>query len=608
MIGPATLAKCRKLVEENRLAEAEPLLRKAPDHAGAANLLGILLAKMGRFEEADDRLTFALANDPENLETLTWLAAVRKTRGLPQEALAFIQVVVERQPTNAKAYDLLGSCQLALGQVGEAEAAFRTSIRLAPVAGTFANLGMALRLLNRGDEAVDAFRQAIDLAPTPNHFFQLFKQYQRLSRWKESEETLRDGLSRHPDSIQLSEALAAVLGRLGKADEAEAIFRKIAPLNAGAANSYATWLQEEGRFDDSVSVLRTSLRLQPLQGAPYRNLAEAKHFSLEGEPILQTALRLYEDPRMDTAGRMHLAFALGRIYEHEHDYESAMRWFDTANETGYQLYPTTRTFDPEWTRREPERVAELFSEDFFARAAPFGSVDSRPIFIVGMIRSGTTLLDQIVSSHPEVVATGEGAFWTAESTAIHARWEAQTPTPEEIASLAKAYLDATPGAEGEIRFTDKMPLNYRNLGPIHSVFPNARILHIRRDPLDTCLSMYTTFLAGSANFLYRKENLVAFYRAYLRTMEHWRRVLPADRFLELDYESLVASPERETRRVLEFLDLPWDEACLHHDRHGGAIGTPSRWQARQPVYGTSVARWRRYEPWLGKLLELQYPH
>lgn len=605
------LEECRKLIEAGDFSEAElrlnAFLLADRENVEGATLLAIVFAKTGRWNEASERLEEAWERDPDHLEALTWLAAVRRTQNRPDDAIPLLLQVLEQRPDDLDALNLWGSCLLALGKAGEAETAFRRALGLQTnVAATYSNLGMTLRLQNRGEEALTAFRKALTLEPErASNYLQLFKQYQQLSRWEEAVETLQSGLKRHIGSVLLGEGLAVAYGRLGQAQRAENIFRNMSHVSASAANSYAAWLQEEGRFADSVPVLQQSLRLQPLQGAPYRSLVEAKQFVLDGKPILETVLGLLENPKLDEAARMHLHYALGKIHEHGGDFHSAMQAFDKANGIAYRTYPTCRTFDPVWTKREPELLSALYSQAFMERLAQKGSSDARPIFIVGMIRSGTTLLDQIVSSHPDVVSMGEGTFWNTEAPSIHPRWTNEEPEEAEIFSLAERYLGAVGAPQDSPRFTDKMPLNYRNLGLIHTVFPEARILHIRRNPLDTCLSIYATFLAGGANFLYRKENIVAFYRAYLRSMEHWRESLPKDRLFELDYESLVVDPEPLTRSILAFLDLPWDDVCLHPESNPSAVNTPSRWQARQPIYKTSMEKWRPYEPWLGEFEELR---
>jgi tetratricopeptide (TPR) repeat protein len=603
------LQEARTFVELGRLAEAETslsrFLKSNPTSVEATTLLGIVYSKSGRFELAVELLEGVLSREPNYLEALTWLAAVRMSQRRFGEAIEILERLLKLKPNDAESYNLLGSCLLSLGRAGEAEKAFTASIGLHPSAPPFSNLGMALRLQNRGDEALAAFQRAAELSPDhPQNHLQLFKQFQQLSRWDEAIKSLRIGLRLHPESLLLAEALAVALGRLKQNAEAEAIFRDISQSSPRAANSYAIWLQEEGRFKDSVPVLQHSLRLEPLQGAPYLNLVEAKQFHLDGKPILDSALTLAADPRLNDQARMPLAYALGKIYDHEEDYSAAISWFDTGNEIAYRLYPTCQTFDPVWTKREPELASQLYTKAFMERSALMGSPDSRPIFIVGMIRSGTTLLDQIVSAHPDVASVGEGTFWNVEGDSIHPRWMKDSPTGKEIASLADRYLASVGVRSQDGRFTDKMPLNYRHLGLIRAVFPEARILHIRRDPLDTCLSIYFTFFGGGPNFAYRQENIVAFYRAYQAHMEHWRNALPADRLFELDYETLVTEPGPLTRRIIEFLDLPWSEACLRPEQNRDQVATPSRWQARQPFYKTSIGKGRLYERWLGALRDL----
>jgi len=516
--------------------------------------------------------------------------------GRHAEAIPILRQLVARRPSDPEPINLLGVCLLAVGRPAEAEAAFIKLLTLQPASPpAFANLGMALRLQNRSEEAVEAFRQAVAFSPdhAPN-YLQLFKQLQQLSRWDEAIRTLEDGIERHPESPILLEALAAAYGRTGRGVDAETIFRRIAPVNASAANQYAQWLQEEGRFAESVPVLEGSLALQPRQGAPYRHLVEAKQSFVDGKPIRETAEALFADPSTDISSKMHLAYALGKLHDMQRNYPEAMRWFDAANSIAYRVYPAPKTFDPEWTTREPQLIAQIYNQAFLDRLTAKSSRETSPIFIVGMIRSGTTLLDQIVSSHPAVISVGESPFWNAESSALHRNWPTNEPDEAELADLADRYLAAIGMRGNPTRFTDKMPLNYRSLGPILAAFPKAKILHIRRDPFDTCMSIYTTFFAGGPNFAYHQENIVLFYLAYLGHMEHWRATLPQDRFFELDYADLVSDPEPTIRATLEFLELPWNEAVLHHERNASQVATPSRWQARQPIYKTSLGKREAY--------------
>jgi hypothetical protein len=247
-------------------------------------------------------------------------------------------------------------------------------------------------------------------------------------------------------------------------------------------------------------------------------------------------------------------------------------------------------------------MAKTLNRNFFQRFARAGVQDAFPIFIVGMIRSGTTLAEQIISAHPQVVAAGEQTFW---QTNLHRVFRGTELDPKEAAKLATEYLKLMRGyGPDALHGIDKMPANYVLAGVLHAIFPNARIIHMQRHPVDTCISIYTTPNVMMGAFTNNRANIVFAYRQYLKIMEHWRTVLPPDRFLEVRYEDLVLSQESETRKILEFCGLDWDEACLQPEANERSVSTPSVWQVRQPMYASSMGRWKNYEPWLGEFAEL----
>jgi hypothetical protein len=229
------------------------------------------------------------------------------------------------------------------------------------------------------------------------------------------------------------------------------------------------------------------------------------------------------------------------------------------------------------------------------------------VLIVGMPRSGTTLVEQILASHPDIAAAGELDFWPRRLDHVRRRRisrldaAAERDIVRDYPALLRTY---SPGAR---RVTDKMPFNFLFLGHIHRLFPNARIIHCRRLPVDTALSIYLTRFAGLHDFTASREDIVRYYQEYRRLMAHWRAVLPPDRFLDIDYEDLVADPDSVSRRMVAFCGLEWDDACRDSHKTDRPIVTASVWQARQPVYRSSAERWRRYEPWLGELRLLLEP-
>jgi hypothetical protein len=296
--------------------------------------------------------------------------------------------------------------------------------------------------------------------------------------------------------------------------------------------------------------------------------------------------------------RLHLA--IGKAADDLGDYALAMQHFDAAD----LVRRRSASFDSAAFSVEIERLIARCTPELLARAPELGSCDATPVLIIGMPRSGTTLVEQIVSMHPEVEAGDELNFWNERGEAWHRSGEAGN----EMSFLAKAAADYLPVlravAPKAARVTDKMPFNFIWAGLIHLAFPRATIIHCRRAAVDTALSIHQTHFHPTLAFPTGGAELVAYFRSYQRLMEHWRNVLPADRFLEVDYEGLTREPEPIIRRIIAACGLAWHDACLCPERNTRAVKTPSKWQTRQPIYRTSVARWRRYEPWLGPLRAL----
>jgi hypothetical protein len=289
-------------------------------------------------------------------------------------------------------------------------------------------------------------------------------------------------------------------------------------------------------------------------------------------------------------------FALGKANDDIGDYPTAIRHFDAAN----KIRSKYGSFDGVALARRVDRLIAGTPQGFASPA--IGVDDPTPILIVGMPRSGTTLVEQILSSHAAVAAGGELPFWAQRDTV-----SADLPniTGDDLIVVANDFLaqmrTISPIAA---RVTDKMPFNFGLLGAIHRILPRATLIHCRRHPIDTCLSIYTTSFESSFDFASDRRSLVAYYRQYERLMAHWREVLPPARLFEVDYETLVSNPEPQTRQLVAACGLEWDDACLSPHLNKRSVTTASLWQARQPIYKSSVERWRRYEPWLGELRRL----
>lgn len=609
-MGPefiAGLEAARDHFKNNRFAEAEKeledLLAQDPSNPLALTLQAGIRLRSGRLTEADAIAERVLAKHPDQPDAIGLLAVVRRAQGKFESAAELFARLLSLGNQSADLYSQLGACRLESGDVTGAGAALRRAIELdRKRPDNYYLLGLALKASGTNYETFLTFKRAIQLDPARfDGYVQLWESMRKLLNWEEGLAIMEHGLKMHPASPFMKLMLAISYGKVGRKEEAETLFLKLSS-DPDSALPYAHWLQEEGRFDESVRVINDALKLKPLQGQAYYNLAMARQFDLEGRSFIDLLPRVLEEGCLSEEQQMFAYYALAKSYEREGKYELAMMNYDLANQKAFRLYIADRGASDE---SELEAVGQIYSKERIERFAPMGSKSRTPIFIVGMIRTGTTLLDQILSSHRSVSAAGELPFWQIRSGRFNGRWIQSEPTAEDLRELETGYLSALHAAGGEaLRITDKMPTNFWHIGAMTLAFPHARLVHIRRSPMDTVLSIYTTFLGSGTQFAYDKAHIVEYYRAYMRMMAFWRSILPEGRMLEIDYEDLVIDKETVIRQVLDFCGLEWDPACLDHDRRASHVSTPSLFTARQPVNAASVDRWRRYEPWLGELLEL----
>ena len=401
-------------------------------------------------------------------------------------------------------------------------------------------------------------------------------------------------------------------GRLGKAralliedrnQEAEQVLRETLvadPRNAMAYDLLGNLLTEFGRFDEARACFERAIAIAPLLAGSYYELVRCRPVTSGDDgllPAMQAALAM---PRLEASQRLRVHLAIGKAAEDLRDYALAMQHFDAAD----AVRRDTVRFDSAAFAAEIDRLIARCTPELIARAPELGSRDGMPVLIIGMPRSGTTLVEQIVSMHPEVGAGGELQFWNERGAAWHRAGAAGSERPF-LAKAATDYLGLLRIiAPTAARVTDKMPFNFLWAGLIHVAFPRAIIIHCRRVAVDTALSIHQTHFHPSLAFPTGDAELVAYFRSYQRLTDHWRSVLPADRFIEVDYEDLTRAPEPVIRRIIAACGLAWHDACLRPESNPRAVKTPSKWQTRRPIYRTSVARWRRYEPWLGPLRAL----
>jgi tetratricopeptide (TPR) repeat protein len=410
-------------------------------------------------------------------------------------------------------------------------------------------------------------------------------------------------LNRRPDAQTTHNMIAQAYRRLSRYDEAIAHHRRaiaLKPDYAQAHHDLGRLFQALGRIEEARGELDAAALLSPQRGEYYRSLAEVTRFQ-EGDPRLDAMQALARKAEaMPTIDRIELHFALGKALGDVGRHEASFQQYLEGNGV---LRPRIE-YDERTSLAMFEQLAATFSREMMQAKAGLGDPSERPIFILGMPRSGSTLVEQIFAGHPLVSGGGEmTAFRDAAQEAMGRPDAARELDGETLRRLGARYLERTrPPFEGALRVTDKMPGNFLLAGAIHLALPNAKIIHTVRDPADTCFSCFTTLFLDGHQYTADLGELGRYYRAYETLMAHWREVLPPGVMLEVCYEEVVADLEGQARRIVEHCGLEWDPACLEFDQAKGAVWTASAAQVRRPVYADSIGRWKPYEPWLGPLL------
>jgi tetratricopeptide (TPR) repeat protein len=551
---------------------------------------------------------------PQHVAPLLALATQFLRAGRPADAIAPLRDAALLEPSNHVIQHDLGLACLEVGRVPDAIAALQRAVASNPrYADAYFRLGIAFEKLGDIGGAIAAYDRATKLLPSL------------------TEAWFRAGalvyiLGHHAEAIGCFRRAAAAggktnFGRLGKAralliedrnQEAEQVLRETLvadPRNAMAYELLGNLLAEFGRFDKAHACFERAIAIAPMLAGSYYELVRCRAITSADDGLLQQMETALVTPGLEAGQRQRVHLAIGKAAEDFGDYGLAMQHFDAADTVRRGCV----SFDSAAFSDLIDRLIALCTPELIARAPELGNSDATPVLILGMPRSGTTLVEQIVSMHPEVGGGGELNFWNqrgaewrrCDSPGNGAAGEKRFVISEFLANAASDYLGVLRAiAPKAARVTDKMPFNFLWAGMIHTAFPRATIIHCRRAAIDTALSIHQTHFHPILAFPTGGAELVAYFRDYQRLIEHWRSVLPADRFIEVDYEDLTRAPEPVIRRMIAACGLAWDDACLRPESNPRAVKTPSKWQTRQPIYRSSVERWRRYEPWLGPLRAL----
>jgi len=592
--------------KEGRLDEAFHLSRDVlaarPGDVEAMLLMGVIAARQHQLGIAIPLLAQVAERDPSSFLAHHWLSVALRRGKKPSEALAMAEKAVALNRQEPQALFQLGMCHKDLENWESAESYLRSTAKISPHISSFQyQLGLVLDQLGRSSDALVAYRRAVAL--NPSHVDALYCIGQMLVRdldFRGAKEHADRMLEVDSNSVSGHSLLASASVGLNKAAEAAHHVGRVLELEPDqpeVLTHCATILHAIGQSKEADNLYRRSIELEPRQGYAYYALVRSQKVADSDLHLVREMEKAQVEPSLPRRHRGYLEYALGKAYGDLGDFQSAMSHYDDANLAIRHQKLGSAQFDREDFRRGADFAIRTLGSDFIDGYRSAGMPDELPVFVVGMMRSGTTLVEQILSSHGEIGAAGEQRFWSENRGGAYDQ--------DRLRALAASYLKTLNEiAPGKSRVVDKLPENYAHLGLIHVALPNARIIHVRRHPVDTCLSIWTTPNSSRVPWTNDKRDIVFVYKEYLRLMEHWRRIIGSDRLLEIDYEDLVTEPERVSRQMVAFCGLAWDGKCLRPEENTRAVATPSDWQVRQPIYRTAVERWRTYKPWLGEFMDL----
>jgi tetratricopeptide (TPR) repeat protein len=510
-------------------------------------------------------------------------------------------------PGSVQALLLQASEHTARGAHAEAAGCYREALALDPRnPGAHNNLGVALCNLGRYVEAAEQFRQAVGIKENyADAQFNLGSLLRSQGRYVESEQPLRRALKIKPTYVEAQISLAATLFNLGRMRDSRELLEKAlrtAPRHVDGLLTMGQLAAREGRFAEAEGWFNRALGVDPKAPHAWVGLAALRRMTSADAAWLRGAEQS-ADGGLQPVIEANVRYAIGKYYDEVGEYGPAFRSYQRANEL---VKAAAEVYDGHARTRFADSLIQAYPREVLARTQPGASDSALPVLVVGMPRSGTTLVEQTIASHPAAKAAGELEFWGFTVRKHEASLQHEPPDGATCRKLAEKYLRVlrTHSADA-LRVVDKSPFNSDYLGIICSVFPNARVVYVRRDPIDSCLSCYFQDFPPALNFTLDLTALAHYYREHRRLMEHWRAALRPGTLLDVPYEELIADHEGWTRRIVEFLGLPWDDRCLSFHSTERSVLTASYWQVRQKIYTSSVGRWRHYQKFIGPLLELK---
>ncbi|MDX1499103.1 MAG: sulfotransferase [Woeseiaceae bacterium] len=631
-------------LRHNRPLRAEETCRDwLLEHPGSTDhmrVLALALLKQKRHDEAEDELRFALSLEPEFPQLHEDLGSVLAAKGNYDDAIPAFEKALELQPALPLARKKLGQALTAAGRDEEAVSVFREYVEDDPERAEIIR-GIELQHDGKADEAIDVFRTVLRKNPdSVNAMRQLaLVLWNVKNRHDDAEALLRRATQQAPDFTNAWLSLGALLMAMNRYVDSIEAFRKAVALNpdnaqgwAGLGNAYGramypeqaieaykhalelddqtpgvlasyAWEQKTvGNQDEALQAYRRAVEVKPSFGQAYWSMANLKIFKFE-EREVEAMLEQVERDDLEEVEDIHFRFALGKAMEDKGDYDRAWHFYHTGNQRQRQ----TVEYDPLEFEKRMTLIKSVFDAELLEMRAGAGFDAPDPIFIVGLPRSGSTLIEQILASHSRVEGTAELPVMGRITESIGRYRTDEVRYPEAVRDLrdkdlrayGRQYIREARRYRGTDKpfFTDKLPNNFPMLGFASLVLPNAKFINARRHPFDSCLGAYKQLFGSGQNFTYDMLDLAHYYQQYDAMIRHWHAVMP-DRILDVHYEETVLDLEGQVRRILEHCGLPFEQSCVRYWETDRAVKTASSEQVRQPIYTSALGKWRRYEPHL----------
>lgn len=603
---------CRLL---KRLDEAVDHGKKAsqlePNSATAWSNLGIAYYDLKDYDQAESCQNRALALNPQLVPSLNNMGSIMRARKDRAAAIAYYRKVLEVNPNYLESLNNLGALLIEDECTDEAIVILSQALKLNPkYAEAHNNIANAFMVKELYDKAAAAYNRALKLKPDyPEAMIGLSRVFKEKNRLDDAVVIVRRALEVNPDKSEAYVALGDIYLLQGDYEACAAAYGRALEMDGSLLGAHLGLGQlrlEQGRIDEAQRAFQQAMEISPDEVAPYVSMAQARKVKAADPVVKRLEQEATKLGSMTATKAMSLHFSLGKIYDDLKDYDRAFPHFLE----GCRIKRSRIQYSADNHEKAALNICKFFNPQNIERLRGGGDPSDLPIFVLGMPRSGTTLVETILASHPEVFAAGElhDILRIANQPKVGVQSEGfplsmQGLTADDLAKMGSRYIAGLRKHNAAARkITDKMPANFMALGLIHLMLPNARIIHVKRNPADICLSMFTKNFNNSQLHSYDLVELGRFYVDYARLMEHWHRVLPEGSFCEVQYEELVADPEVQSRRLVEYCGLAWHDACLSPHKTERTVKTASITQVREPVYTSSVERWRSYGKFLQPLL------